>query len=95
MIEILEEIKRMLRHLHSDVENIKRKEEILEYRITNLAFLIRCVGKEDITEKELDEAVNLDPDLYSDLDNIYSPIDEIDKKLWEEHLKKERESKGI
>lgn len=87
----LEEIKRMLRHLHQDIENVKRKMDILEIRTMNIAYLVGSCADGTISAKEIDEAVNLDPDFYSSLDEIYSPIDEVDKLRWEEHMRKEKE----
>lgn len=88
--EEIKELKALLRHLHNDVENIKRKQEVLEHKITNVAFLVYGCYKQEADEKGVDQAVNLDPECYSNLDELYSPIDNKDKQDWEDHLKKEK-----
>jgi hypothetical protein len=94
-IEILEmrlgKIEDMLRHIHSNVENVLRKVEVNEYKIIALASLVQSASNENISNMELDSAINIDPDCYSNLDEIYSPIDDVDKVAWEEHIRKEKE----
>jgi len=81
----------MLRHVHMNVENALRKIEVNEYKIIALASLIQESSDGAIGEKELDAAINLDPEYYSSLDEMYTPIDEADKIAWEDHIRKEKE----
>lgn len=85
----IEELKRMLRHLHNDTENCLRKLDILQHKIIAIACLVQSASKGEVDEKELDAAINLDPEYYSSLDEMYSPIDETDRVAWIEHIKRE------
>jgi hypothetical protein len=87
-----EVIKTMLRHIHMNVENTLRKIEVNEHRIIEIAGLVQTISYGDyIDEKQLDAATNLDPEFYSGLDDLYTPIDDLDKKEWEEHIREEKE----
>jgi DNA-binding transcriptional MerR regulator len=85
-----EEIKKMLRHLHNDVENARRELEIIERKIEQFVYMLADYFH--IPEEEYEKVINLSPELCGNLDEIYSPIDEVDKIMWEEHLRKEKEN---
>jgi hypothetical protein len=92
----LEELKKMIRHLHHDVETIKRNQTIIQTRLINIANLIQIGTEDAISNVELDKAINLDPDEYSSADELYSAIDDVDKIAWEQYVraKKEREEES-
>lgn len=93
MNEEVEEIKRMMRVLHNDIANVRREQEIGERRIFELTYMIAEYFH--IPGEDVEKVINLDPQHYEGLDDLYSPIDEVDKNLWEEHLRKEREEKEM
>lgn len=85
-----EEIKNMLRHIHNDVWNVRRQQEITTRKLDEFACMM--IGNNaEIPDNELDKVLNLDPDFYSDLEELYSPIDDVDKVAWEEYMKKKNE----
>lgn len=83
-----EELKEMERHIHNNVENINRKLEIEENRICELTYML--ADRFNIPEKEYDKIIKFDSDFYSSLYEIYSPIDRVDRKRWEDHLNEEK-----
>lgn len=87
---MMEEIFRRLRHLHRDTENTYRKLEIVEHKIAGLAYIMEDGFKGELDEKTIDYAVNLDSECYSDLDSLYSPIDDEDKKDWDRYMMRKR-----
>lgn len=90
-----EVIKGMLRHIHKDVESNKRKIEILERQVINIAYLVGDLGEEGeiITRVQMDNAANLDPDFYSSLNEIYTPVDKQDADERAAIIEKKREIK--
>lgn len=88
MDEELEELKRMIRHLHNDVELLKRNNHIAWHRFTGIVYALG--DKLEIDEKIVDDIVNVDIDVYKEADNTYTPIDEIDKKDWISYKLKEK-----
>lgn len=87
-LETLEMLK-MLRHLHNDIENVKRTLIVVEHKVNGLAYLIGDTRK--LVSKGAVESV-ISPDPGFSLDDIYSPIDEQDRIEWNEHLKEESRS---
>ena len=80
----VEVIKEMLRHLHNDVENIKRDLVMVMHKVDGVAYL------HERTRREVEEAIN---NFDIDLDEIYSPIDQKDKEEWIKHLEGEKTEK--
>jgi len=90
----VEEIKEMIRHLHMDIENVRREQFILEYRMIGITYMLQDMGKgldisTGIDEKTIDEIVNVPPGVYNEAEICYTPIDIKDKEEWEEHQKSE------
>lgn len=89
----IEEIKEMIRHLHQDVENVKRELFVDEYRLIGLTYMLQDMSKsldiDTIDEKTIDEIVNVPPNVYDDAERCYTPIDDVDRLEWEEHQKSE------
>lgn len=84
----LKEIKEILRHIHNDVENLKRELITHDFRLNCFAGFV--MG--GFSSGQIDHVENPDRKELK-LDELYSPCDEIDKAKWEEHLKKENEVK--
>ena len=76
----VETIKEMLRHLHNDVENIRRDLVMVMHKVDGVAYL------HEVSRRSVEEAIN---NFDINLDELYSPIDIKDKKEWEDHLKSE------
>lgn len=91
----IEEIKEMIRHLHQDVENVKRELFVDEYRLIGITYMLEDLSKNlefdgnTIDEKTIDEIVNVPPNVYDEAERCYTPIDEKDRLEWEEHQKSE------
>jgi hypothetical protein len=88
-VDEIEEIKRMLRHIHNEVANVRMQQETLERKMDAIVYLIADYFH--IPEKEYEKAIYLDPASHSPLEELYSPIDEVDRISWEEHIRKEKE----
>jgi len=91
--EIIEGIKNMIRHVHQDIENVRREQFVHEYRLIGITYMLQDIGKhldvDTIDEKTIDEIVNIPPNVYDEAERCYSPIDEKDRLEWEEHQKSE------
>lgn len=86
--EETEDIKSMLRHLHNDIE-LLRREQVMNY---NMISGLACLLADGLCTKEDLADVVMNPDIRElKLDELYSPIDSVDKEDWKEHLRKEKE----
>lgn len=79
-IREIEEIKDMIRHVHADVENMRRDVAVLMHKVDGVAFL------HEVTRRDVEEAIN---SFDVNLDEMYSPIDKKDREEWRKHLKSE------
>lgn len=77
----IEKLVDMIRHVHCDVENMRRDVVMLMHKVDGLAFL------HERTRREVEEAIN---DFDINLDDIYSPIDAKDREEWKKHLEGEK-----
>lgn len=89
----MEDIKKMIRHLHSHIENIKIKQDRTDSRICNLENVLEHAFEKaldfDFDRKLVDLVLNPDIDWNSE-DEYYSPIDETDRIDWEKYLEKKK-----
>ena len=69
----LQEIKRMLIHLHSEVELLKRDSYVDSRRFTELVFALGDVLH--IDDKVVDTIINPDHEVYAEADKLYKPIE--------------------
>lgn len=76
----VETIKEMLRHLHNDIENIRRDLVMVMHKVDGVAYL------HEVSRRSVEEAIN---NFDINLDELYSPIDSKDKEKWIKHLKNE------
>lgn len=76
----IEKLVDMLRHIHSDVENMRRDVAVLMHKVDGVAFL------HEISRHSVEEAINV---FDVNLDEIYSPIDKKDREEWHKHLESE------
>lgn len=86
-LEILE-VKNMIRHLHNDIENVKRSVAKLDHKVTGLAYLTSDASLLVVSKEAVENVVNPDSETYN-VDELYSPIDEKDREEWEK-IKQER-----
>lgn len=97
MENIVEKIKDMIRHLHMDIENVRREQFIQEYRLIGLTYMFQDMAKGldvgTIDEKTIDEIVNVPSGVYDEAERCYTSIDEKDRLEWEEHIGCEKEEK--
>lgn len=84
---MLEEIKKMLRHLNNEVQIVKMEQHKEWHRFTGLVFSLGDRGI--LSDDQVINIVNIDPSV--DTSQLYRPIDGPDKDEWEEYLKKEHE----
>lgn len=84
----IEEIKANQRHIHNDVENIRRDQFISYDRFTNLSFALS--NKLRFDDDVIEQIIHTSPYSHIEVDRIYSPIDDIDKADWERHINEEK-----
>lgn len=89
VVVLVEEIKEMLRHIHNDLANVRRQQEITERKLEG--FFYAFADYFHVDSMEIDKVINLDSDFYSELNESYSPVDKVDKQRWEEYLMKKKE----
>lgn len=92
ILKELEEIKRMLRHIHNDTEIIRIESYIQNDKFTALVFALG--DKLGLDKKAIEQAIHSDPDVRVEAERAYSPIDDLDRIEWEEYIKQKRESKN-
>jgi len=80
----VETIKEMLRHLHNDVENIRRDLVMVMHKVDGVAYL------HEVSRRSVEEAIN---NFDINLDELYSPIDAKDREGWLKHLDGEKTEK--
>lgn len=85
-LEILK-LERMLRHLHNDIELVKRSVAKLDHKVNGLAYLISDASSLIISKEAVESVIH--PKTYN-LDELYSPIDERDTIEWEKHINEEK-----
>ncbi len=78
----VEKLVNIIRHVHNDVENIRRDIVILMHKVDGIAFL------HEVTRRDVEEAINI---FDVNLDEMYSPIDAKDREEWKKHLESENE----
>lgn len=76
----LEKLVDMIRHVHADVENMRRDVAVLMHKVDGVAFL------HEVGRREVEDAINI---FDVNLDEIYSPIDAKDREEWRKHLDSE------
>lgn len=76
-----EKIENMIRHLHTDLENMRRDMIMLMHKVDGIAFL------HEVSRNDIENMVNV---FDVNLDELYSPIDDKDREEWKEHLRKEK-----
>ena len=69
----IQEIKRMLAHLHDEVELLKRDSYVDSQRFTALVFALGDVLH--INDKVVDTIINPDYEIYAEADKLYKPIE--------------------
>lgn len=77
----IEKLVDMLRHIHNDVENMKRDLVTVMHKVDGVAFL------HEIGRRDIEEAINI---FDVNLDELYSPIDNQDREEWRKHLDDEK-----
>lgn len=80
----IEKLVDMIYHLHNDIENVRRDLVMVMHKVDGVAFL------HERTTREVEEAIN---SIDINLDEIYSPIDDIDRDTWKKHLEGERQER--
>ena len=84
----LNELKRMVRHIHNDVEIIRIESYI---NINKFNALVYALGDRlKLDERTIEGILHTDPDVRIEADRIYSPIDDEDKIEWLEYLKEKK-----
>lgn len=86
------EIKKMMRHIHNDIEIIRIESYIQNDKFTALVFALS--DKLGLDKRAIEQAIHSDPDVRIEAERAYSPIDLEDKIEWEEYIKQKRESKN-
>jgi|CXWL01.1.fsa_nt_gi putative NIF3 family GTP cyclohydrolase 1 type 2 len=80
----VEKLVDMLKHIHNDVENMRRDLVIVMHKVDGIAFL------HEVTRRDVEEAIN---SFDINLDDMYSPIDAKDREEWRKHLESEIQEK--
>lgn len=90
----MEDIKKMIRHLHNHIENIKNRQDRTDNRICNLGNVLENAFESaldfNFDQRLVDKVLNPDIDWDSE-DDYYSPVDDVDRINWENFLKKKKE----
>jgi uncharacterized protein YpiB (UPF0302 family) len=76
----IEKLVDMIRHIHNDVENIRRDLVMVMHKVDGVAFL------HEVGRREIEDAIN---SFDINLDELYSPIDQKDREEWRKHLDSE------
>ncbi len=85
-----DEIVDMLRHIHNDVEILKKEMFLVEHKVNGIAYILHDINLGiEIGDKQVDNIVNPSLDILVEADRGYSAVDEKDKKEWDE-VQKER-----
>lgn len=82
--EKLNKIVDMLRHVHNDIEIVKKEIFLARHRMVGTGYALHDIilGNE-ISEEQIDDIINLSPDAITEADRGYTAIDEKDKEEWE------------
>lgn len=78
----------MLRHLHDDIEYVKRNVAVIDHKINGLTYLVDVASPMIVRKTLVENVVNPDTETLN-LDELYSPIDEKDRGEWEK-IKQEK-----
>ena len=89
LLEELNELKRMVRHFHNDVEIIRIESYIQTNKFNALVFALS--DRLRLEKKTIEGAIHTDPDVRTEAERMYSPIDDVDRIEWLEYLKQKKD----
>lgn len=83
-MEDINKLSDMLRHIHNDIEIVKRELFLTRYQISGIGYALHDISRgNEISDVQIDDITNPSIDAHTEADRGYSAIDEKDKREWE------------